>query len=368
MKLLKKESGSVFVFVTLMIVLLMIMVGMGLDTGWLTYVRSQGQPAVDAAALAGATAVPTGDPVEVEKRVEAFNATNDFAGSVDPNNRIDGTPGQANVTYISYNPATGTVTDVPTIAAANGIRVALENQNPYTGATSNSPITAPVFLTPLFNLLGFSMPSTADVNVSAVAAVQAVPGLPIVLGGCPMPNPPAPEPPVCTENGVSDSCTTVNGITTCTGCTLLKSPATKDNAGYTSYWFGSANASLMRAMVRNNFTCDSIPAVTTTTDCILLNNGNINSVRKEIDDAFKPFSDPNPDPNDCFIIPVVDSNTNFNQCEVIQKFAKICIREVKDSGNPKFVKVNLTCPVSIVNTKDAKCYIPKLVRDTQSGM
>ena len=48
----KNEQGYALVFMTLMIVLLLIMVGMGLDTGHLSYVRSQGQPAVDAAALA----------------------------------------------------------------------------------------------------------------------------------------------------------------------------------------------------------------------------------------------------------------------------------------------------------------------------
>ena len=46
------DRGSVIVLATLMIVLLLLMVGMGLDTGHLAYIRSQGQPAVDAAALA----------------------------------------------------------------------------------------------------------------------------------------------------------------------------------------------------------------------------------------------------------------------------------------------------------------------------
>ena len=54
MQPLKNEQGYALVFMTLMIVLLLIMVGMGLDTGHLAYIRSQGQPAVDAAALAAA--------------------------------------------------------------------------------------------------------------------------------------------------------------------------------------------------------------------------------------------------------------------------------------------------------------------------
>ena len=53
------EKGGVIVFMTFMIVLLMIMVGMGLDTGYLTYTRSQGQAAVDAAALAAVSGLPS---------------------------------------------------------------------------------------------------------------------------------------------------------------------------------------------------------------------------------------------------------------------------------------------------------------------
>ena len=54
----KNEKGGVIVFMTFMIVLLLIMVGMGLDTGYLTYTRSQGQAAVDAAALAAVSGLP----------------------------------------------------------------------------------------------------------------------------------------------------------------------------------------------------------------------------------------------------------------------------------------------------------------------
>ena len=60
MHAINNQRGSVLIFVTLSIVLLLIMVGMGLDTGHLVYVRAQGQAAVDAAALAAASAIPTG--------------------------------------------------------------------------------------------------------------------------------------------------------------------------------------------------------------------------------------------------------------------------------------------------------------------
>ena len=59
MQSVKNERGSVLIFGTLIIVLLLIMVGMGLDRP-VSHVRSQGQPAVDSAALAAASAIPSG--------------------------------------------------------------------------------------------------------------------------------------------------------------------------------------------------------------------------------------------------------------------------------------------------------------------
>src|SRR5262250_2948411 len=98
MHVVNNNRGTVLIFVTLLIVLLLVMVGMGLDTGHLVYVRSQGQAAVDAAALAAASAIPTGSDTEVNDRAAAFDSKNDYVAS--PNNSITG----ANVTYIQYSP------------------------------------------------------------------------------------------------------------------------------------------------------------------------------------------------------------------------------------------------------------------------
>src|SRR5919109_5265032 len=124
----KNEQGFVLVFVTLMFVLLSVILGLGLDTGHLAYVRSQGQPAVDAAALAAVTAIPTSDPQKVIDRAAGLNpgapnpaAGNNYLGS--PNNKI----GAANVTLAKYDSSTGAVTTSGvTIANANAVRVALE--------------------------------------------------------------------------------------------------------------------------------------------------------------------------------------------------------------------------------------------------
>ena len=98
MHAVNNQRGSVLVFLTLSIVLLLVMVGMGLDTGHLVYVRAQGQAAVDAAALAAASAIPTGSATEVNDRADAFNSKNNYADS--SNNLIT----DKNITYVQYNP------------------------------------------------------------------------------------------------------------------------------------------------------------------------------------------------------------------------------------------------------------------------
>src|SRR5512147_1233481 len=149
----KNQQGYVTVFVTLMIVLLLIMVGMGLDTGHLAYVRSQGQPAVDSAALAAASAIPSGSWSTVTDRAAKFNpgGTNPGTGNNyldSPNNKID----QKNVTLVLYDNTTGEfTTSGVNINNANGARVALENSNPH-GGTAGKAMKSPLFLTPLFNL------------------------------------------------------------------------------------------------------------------------------------------------------------------------------------------------------------------------
>jgi Flp pilus assembly protein TadG len=85
MTTLKDQQGSVLVFVTLMIVILMVMVGLGLDTGQITYVRNQGQAAVDAAALAAVSGLPSRSPAEVQGRAAAYNSKNNYVEIYQPN-------------------------------------------------------------------------------------------------------------------------------------------------------------------------------------------------------------------------------------------------------------------------------------------
>jgi Flp pilus assembly protein TadG len=373
MQSVSNERGSVLVFITLMIIILLVMVGFGLDTGQLAFVRSQGQRAVDAAALAGTSAVPTGVDQEVFNRVTAFNTTgskalNDYVGSGTAANKLS----SSHVTFIMYDKSKNTITKVNNALEANGVRVALEDANPYNGPVGGA-MASPLFLTPLLNLLGSSTSGSRNVTVSAVAYSDPIPGLPIALTGCPLPNPtptksnPNP-PPTCTEDGVTDSCTTTGGVTQCYKCNVLQVPSPRDNACFTTYTFSSANAKSMRTLIQNNKTCGAIPPVTIGTP-IELNNGQINSVMQELD-TLGPFSGLNvrATDDDCYLVPVVPDTSTCNQTSPITKWARMCLRNVDTKGSPKIVLSDLTCPVVAEQSRDTKCYIPRLIRDAKSGM
>ena len=325
------DRGSVIVFVTLIITLLLVMVGIGLDTGMLTYVRSQTQPAVDAAALAAASGL-IGGQSEVVARVKAYESTNDYVGQ--PGSRL----GASNVTPIVYD---GSSIQVATYGTANGVRVGLEKAgtSPYTANTESS-VVSPLFLTPLLNLMGFTAPAQANLNITATAVLQNRPELPIAIVGC-----------------------TVGPATFKVSLT----PSPTDNAALTSFTFGSANTRLMRDLVSAN--CSTIPPVGIGS-CINLDKGAGPAVMKEIIDVHGPFTDPPKDPDDCFLLPIIPdlqvANGNFNKCRPMQGLARMCITNIDNKGSPKFVAGNITgC---YLNWGVSTCSVPVLVRDTPSGM
>lgn len=327
---LTNNRGSVFVYSTLMIVLLMILVGMGLDTGWLTYVRSQGQAAVDAAALSGASAISTGDPAKVQARVVAFNSSNNYVGI--SGNLID----SGNITLVQYDTATGSITPVADIASANGVRVALEEANPYGGSPMTS-MASPLFLTPLMNLFGSSAPDTANVNVSAVAVARGIAGLPLAVEAASC-EPPYPELYYQTPSGGE----------------------TPNNSGWTSFTIDPASTPTLLDMVSND-DCQSVPFIQAG-HCINMNNGQINPVLDEIIAVHSPF------PSGELWVPVVPNAKNFIQCQPVTQWAKIVITEVVATGSPKYVKGNILECAPVPAVAGSQCVNTALVRDQPSGM
>jgi Flp pilus assembly protein TadG len=336
MQPVKNERGAVLVFVTLMIVLLLIMVGMGLDTGHLAYVRSQGQPAVDAAALAAAAAIPSGKWQTVTDQAMKFNpgGTNPGPGNnyVDsPNNVIS----KNNVTLVKYDNKTGAITTAGvTINNANGARVALENKNPY-GGNAGQAIDSPLFLTPLFNLFGQSTKTTADVSVSAIAVNQALPGLPIVVAQqlCQGPN-----------------------------TSVILEFQSGGTAGWETYQIDNASTSEMRDLWEALPYCQGQPAIDVGYCGNVANGVNETIVNGHLKPMFKA------DPSRCYLIPVVKTGGNLNQCRTITDWADFCPDKKDPFPKTGQLQGTVTCGKSPWDSTASLCFVQRLVRDKTSGM
>jgi len=350
-KPIKNQKGAVLVFVTLMIVLLMIMVGMGLDTGHLAYIRSQGQPAVDAAALAAASAIHTGEPAQVVNRATAFNSTNNYLDS--PNNQI----GSANITYVNYNSGTNTFTSQgSTIAGANGVRVALETSNPYGGA-GGTAMKSPLFLTPLFNLLGIPTAKTTNVSVSAVAIVKSAPDLPIAM-----------------EQGLCSAKDEKTGLYAQKEAKLLQSNAADETSGYTTFYINNASKTEIYNLLMGSIGCSGAASVGIGF-CTQLNNGSITNIYSDFEKVFLEGKTE----GRCYLIPIVASGVTYNGCSNILDFAQFCPKQGDDGwgkgktknldgGYDKYLIGDVTCGADLSNAKWAKCHVTSLVRDAKSGM
>ena len=327
----KNERGSVLVFVTLMIVLLLVMVGLGLDTGQLTYVRNQGQAAVDAAALAAVSALPSRNVAQVEGRAAAFNSTNNYVES--PTNSI----GKANVSYIQYDFATSKITYGADVTTANGVRVALEQ-------STGSGITTPVFLTPLLNLLGVSSSGTKDVNVSAVSVITALPSIPIALWDS-----------VC------------NGSTTVPGVNIRQQNPGNENSCWTCFLDNSCGASDVKALFKVGENCSGA-ALKGQIDIgtpIYENKGQQATDYGVADDFFMQTY-----PGRCWFIPVIKGTGNCNEKnpQPIVDWAKICPTEISKNGAHSYIKADVTCNQDLrKDLENSLCFAQRLVREPNKG-
>lgn len=362
---LRDDAGTVLVFITLMIVLLMVMVGLGLDTGVLTFSRSMGQRAVDMAALAAAAGLAKGDANAITSNIAQLMVAQTSNDYVDRSgNVIDPTVNGKNVTLMKYNFSTRTVTGkANTISEANGVRVALETTNPYTGASSNSAIAPPAFLTPLLNLMGGSAASGSNkINVSAVAVIEAQPGLPIAINGC--------DP---------------DWVGTNTEIPWNQAPSggsNPNNSGWTTYLDGSVSSPDVIALIHKIAACQGTGIVDVGTN-ICLNNGQQNPDLREFETLIANNQDGTPK---CYLTPVIPSTSNFTGCSnPIQSYAQICPLAVCGPGVNGTVNQHLctqpssfgkyifatvkSCNVGNPNAPAiSSCYSLRLVREPQVGM
>lgn len=336
MKHLRNENGSVIIWVTLMVVLLMVMVGMGLDTGQLTYTRSTGQTAMDAAALSAVSGLPTNDIMKVNARAKVFNGDNTFTDS--KNHSVT----DNSVTLVEYDWKSGDIKAAASITTANGVRVALESKNPYTGATNSPPVKSPLFLTPLFKLMGIESQNTQNVSISAVAVSAAIPTLPIVVYD-----------------------------TQCTAPQPIKIRATSDpleTGCWTTFFDGSTSKPDVVGLMKAAGTCSGIAQGVKKGIDIHLNDGTQKPDYDAADDLFKAFT------SQCWLVPVVKAplpTAKSNNCggwEEIVDFAEICPITVVSTGSPKYIQANITCGQDPNKSRAAVCFSNRLVRDKLSGM
>ncbi len=313
------------------------MVGLGLDTGQLTYVRNQGQAAVDAAALAAVSGLPSRVAAQVENRAMGFNSTNNYV-------EIQTNPiTAANVSYVQYDYATNTITNyAANINTANGVRVALET------ATNNSAITTPMFLTPLLNLLGIITAGTKDVNVSAVATIQAKPAIPIALwsGICPVvPGTQVDNVKIQMQHPTNDG----------------ENPA-GENACWTTFFDCSSGAPDIKAGFETAGTCsgNTINGTLALGSQICQNKGQVNTVMQKAEDFFSA----NGWPNTWWIVPVIGGGGNCDPTNPtgISDFAKIRPKFIDKTGNPKYILADIVCNQTLDDLTTSLCFSHRLVR------
>jgi Flp pilus assembly protein TadG len=347
MKSIKNDRGTVLVFVTLMIVLLMVMVGMGLDTGQLAYTRSTGQAAVDAAALSAVRGLPFRNLTDIQNRAMVFNDTNNFTNS--KNTTISG----SSVTLVEFDWGSGNIKAATSIATANGVRVAMENNNPYDAGAINTPIKSPLFLTPLFNVLGIGSQGSQDVSVSAVAVTTTVPAIPIAIW--------------------SNQCG-ADGAQRPDVLLKLQHPDKKDDDGsenscWTTFFDCSSGASDIKALFTATGDCNgnSMGGKIEIGTEICQNRGQVNTTLKTAEDFFLTDH-----PNSWWLVPVIGGGGNCdprNPTKIVN-WAKIYPTEVKKTGNPKYIKAHVICDPTLPqqNVDTNLCFSNRLVRDKPSGM
>ncbi len=310
------RRGAVTVYITLFLLLLgLLFVALGMDVGWMVYVKSQGQAAVDAAAISGAAAIPaynSGNPCRVTGIVASLNSQNTVLNQ-------DAAIGGVNIDYCTGDPQSS-YTCSPTTLPAEGLRV-----------TKTYP-------TPLFFGGILNGGNSVNITVSATAwlggPVGAGPDLPLA---------------VC----ASQIGWTGPGSVCDPTLEADLSANNADNAGWFTVPPDSANAKDCKDMVKGT---KEIPYLYTSQE-INLNNGQITACQWEIYYRFEScFASVCPgccDSNsasyneDCIVtLPVIDCDNTINQQNDIALFASLCITNViAEPADEATIDSTLVCDV-----------------------
>jgi hypothetical protein len=291
---------------------------LGIDIGWMVYVKTQGQAATDASALAGAAAIPnantSGNQTRVNEMALLFNSDNTVM------NQAAGITGSHVV--VCEGSASSPTCPATDFTKANGVRVTR------------------TYNTPLFFARLLNGSASTDISVSSTAWLGAPAGL-------------APDLPValCQEE-INFNPSAPGGPTCNPGVSAEFSPSNSDNAGW---WnkpsVGPANASDCKKMVNGTM---PIPHINVG-EPIDTNNGEITSCHKEVEDRFKnctsatcALAPDNAQRIACTaVLPIVNCSGGIGGDLIVLGFAAMCITGVNSTpASSAFINGTLNCNIT----------------------
>ncbi len=285
----KNQRGAALTAFILTSAALFAMAAVGIDSGRLAFIANEVQTIADSAATAGARALLDGG---------TSAAARGQAQTVAAQNRVNGAAGVIQTGQLevgSYDPTTR--------AFANGAVPA--NAVRATPATTVNNVFAGIF--------GPSFASTT-VTKTAMAAFTGVgggqPTLPLVLGDCHFPSLSS-----CFDD---PSCLP----------SLTQVPNTTNNSGWTSFFDGSASNTTVGQYMPSACGGTTAPPAVRVGDSISLNNGQITSVLRDVEECVNRGINQ-------FVIPIVACNSNFNQSAPVTGFATVIVDRVNSQGSPK---------------------------------
>jgi hypothetical protein len=286
---------------------------LGIDVGWLAFVRSQGQTAVDAAALRGAAALPNynntkGDSTKVIAMVTEINSDNAVMNE------------GAGLTNTDVDFCTGTP-DSPTCPSSD---------IPASGVKVTKTYAAPLFFSRILN----GGKSSTNITVSSIAWLGRAECGPncFPVGLC---KDQVKYPASCSKSDEWD------GVAN-------QSPSTTDDSAWWTPVDVSTNAKACKDMVNDPRKVPNIKVG----DLVDRSNGQIGSCLEDVETRFIDTSDCSAakcaakHPACTVVLPVFDCIGSPTHPAPVEGFVSLCISDVQSKSKPKFVQGTMICDVT----------------------
>ena len=306
MEIIKNDRGVAIVYVALFLLVLGILfIAVGIDMGWIVYVRSQAQASVDAAALAGAGAIPNYD--KVQDPTQVYNLITDL----NPDNTVmkqDAGIAAADIEFCSGD--SGSPTCGASVVPAEGVKV-------------TKSYSAPLFFASLLNGgNGVNLTFTATAWLGGPSSGK--PQLPLAVRIC--------------QVNFPNGC----GATP----TLIQSPNAVDNSAFSTFF--STGGSDCTQMVTG---ATPIPTVQIGDTINLVGSGQVTNCLKALSDAFTKNASSTDCPSGVSLcwnvtLAVIDCSGNQATGKVVG-FATIAITQVTVPPAAKTISGSLTCFVNL---------------------